>query len=113
MKIDIDIIDKIFADFKGEEILKVYSALRSRIGSGYHLMNDQYPRSVLYLARGSMTKFTEILLIDDPRDVIHEAEIESGETGHWFSISFDKIKELDGKKYEMPVTKYENDDLPF
>ena len=93
MKIDIDIIDKIFADFKGQDLIEVYKALRDRIASvpGYHLMSDQYPRSVLYLSDGNISKFRELLMIDDPRDVIQEAELKSGETGHWFSISFDKI----------------------
>lgn len=114
-----DIHNRIRIDFPNKEEAKEVEALLKRIvESGLNVGEGQFVRSVIFLANKNKEKLEQILNeCDDPRDVLHEAEIESGSLDHWFAIPFDEIKQLNGNKYsgdifkDTPTTK--DDGLPF
>ena len=84
-----DIVEKIRLDFPDleqrnfveQELIKLFKR-RLNVGS------DQLSRSILFLAKGDIVKFKELLDFDDPRDVLMEAEKQNGNPGHFFKEPF-------------------------
>lgn len=118
MTFPIDIERKIKIDFKSQEIEIVKALLKRKIEIGLNVGNDQFARSVIFLADKNLEKLKKILTeFDDPRDVVSEAELKSGALEHWFAIPFDGIEQLNGKRYNGDIFKQkkekEDDGLPF
>lgn len=102
-KLSKDILQKIKADFSVSEQKKVISILEKEITNGLNVPGDQFARSILFLSTGSLTKLqNDYLTIDDPRDVIMEAEEKAGNPGHWFGISFEEMRAFSQKKQIKP-----------
>ena len=118
MTFPIDIENKINSDFKPHEREFAKTLLEKIIEGGLNVSNDQFARSVIFLANKKIKKLEEILTTtDDPRDVVSEAETKSGALEHWFAIPFDEIEQLNEKPYCGEIFKEnkieEDDGLPF
>ena len=119
MVFPIDIEHKIKTDFKAQEIETVKALLKKMIEGGLNVGNNQFARSVIFLANKDLEKLKKIILAahDDPRDVISEAELKSGAFEHWFAIPFDEIEQLNGTCYNGDIFKQkkeeEDNGLPF
>ena len=113
MDIPIDIMDRLYQDYGEESMGEAFAILRSRWVPTYHITFTQAARSLLHLADGDLERLKALANYDDPRDIVMEAEEAAGNQGHWFSISFNEIAQLGGRKYTMPHRLPESDDLPF
>jgi hypothetical protein len=115
---DNDIIEKVKMDFNSNEIEDVYKLLKDSLSSGLNVGEGQFIRSVLFLSKGNIEQLKIILQnFDDPRDIVGEAEVESGNLGHWFAIPFNEIEQLNGELYDGSIFNQvdfaEDDGLPF
>ncbi len=117
MTFPIDIENRINSYFNPDERAIVKALLEKIIKGGLNVGNDQFARSVIFLANKNLEKLKEVLETDDPRDVVSEAEMKSGALEHWFAIPFDDIDQLNGKPYSGDIFKQkkeeEDDGLPF
>lgn len=113
-----DIHDRIRKDFQKEEIEEVENQLKKTVDIGLNVGENQFVRSVIFLANKNIEELKRILKsCDDPRDVLSEAEDKSGNLEHWFAIPFEEIEQLNGKKYSGEIFKQkeekEDNGLPF
>lgn len=113
-----DIHNRIRKNFQKEEVEAIENKLKKTIEIGLNVGENQFVRSVIFLANKNKEELERILnYFDDPRDVLLEAEEKSGNLDHWFAISFEEIEKLNGKKYSGDVFKEPEinagDELPF
>lgn len=95
MQIAEDIYEKIKKDFRPDEMDEVINLLKKTVGGGLNVGEGQFIRSLLFLANGNVQHLKKkISNMSDPRDIVGEAEMKSGDFGHWFSIPFDEIAQL-------------------
>jgi hypothetical protein len=111
-----DIIKKINADFKKEEVDEVIAIALDMFENISVVGGAQFVRSLLYLANGNLNVFKETIkrAKADPRDIVSEAEDMAGNQGHYFISSFDDIEkgiyddvwkpnEIDGNIVDTPI----------
>lgn len=117
IKLSKDIVSKITSDFSENEQELVIKLLIEQEQIGLNVPFHQFARSIIFLANGSLQDLKDkYLLIDDPREVISEAEIKAGRPGHWFSIPFDEIPTFVSPVEEQinyKIEKDADDGLPF
>lgn len=112
-----DIVLKITSDFSLDEQELVIGLLMEQEQIGLNVPFHQFVRSIIFLANGSLQDLkNKYLLIDDPRDVISEAEVKAGRPGHWFAMPFDAMSTFVSPVEEQTNYKIEkgfDDGLPF
>ncbi|WP_020534508.1 hypothetical protein [Lewinella cohaerens] len=90
-----DIVERVKRDFQKEEAAFIFDQISfgRRVKSIFY--TDSCIRAVVYLANGNVLEFCKILLRSyDYRDILMEAEQKSGNTGHYFHVSFDEIEKI-------------------
>lgn len=89
MKIPQDILDKVKEDYFDLEHQKVVSNFVIELyNTNWNVGHDQLCRSILFLLEGEIENLSRFSSIEDPRDVIMEAEKKAGNPGHYFINSF-------------------------
>lgn len=95
-----DIYKKIQTDFPANDIDAVKEVLLEAIAPALNVGEDQFVRSLVFLADKDIDELKRIVRdYGDPRDIIWEAEHRAGNQGHWFTIPFEQIEALKGGKY--------------
>lgn len=89
MKLPEDIIARINMDYTNQVIKKSVTEFIEKIYSQrWNVGNDQLCRSILFLMDGKSSKMADFENIDDPRDIIMEAERKAGNPNHYFLKPF-------------------------
>jgi hypothetical protein len=109
-----DIIEKIQRDFSRDIQKEAVDICKDIYSKDKNVGNEQSVRGALYLAKGEIAilkAYNQSLEKEDPRDVLEEAEIKAGNYGHYFSLSFDEIEELEKsvKRYCNRLAKEEEE----
>ncbi len=91
-----DIIRKIYADFKEVDLAEALAILARQYSDACIVGSAQFVRSLIFLSKGDLNFLKNYIVeMDDPRDVVTEAENAAGNPDHWFCISFDEIEKSD------------------
>ncbi|MBL7816977.1 MAG: hypothetical protein JNL70_18280 [Saprospiraceae bacterium] len=97
-----DIICKIHADFKEEDLAEAIAIFAFQYKNVGIVGSAQFVRSLIFLSKGDLNFLKNYILKNhDPREVVMEAENAAGNLGHWFGISFDEFDD-----YEKSVHSY-------
>ncbi len=109
-----DIVERIKRDFQEENAAFIFDQVSygRRMKSIFY--TDSCIRAVVYLANGNVLEFCKILLRScDYRDILMEAEEKSGNTGHYFHVSFDEVEKINLRiQQDLAQRAKEEDSLP-
>jgi hypothetical protein len=114
-----DIINKINNDFSKEHINEITALFEDIFLNISIVGGSQLVRSLLYLSNGNINLLKEYylpMMKADPRDVIMEAEENSGSQGHYFAFPFDEIEKGIDEESLKRLNEYNedyNDGLSF
>jgi hypothetical protein len=90
MKLPKDIKSKIDKNYSNQSQKDVIIEFIEKIYSQrWNVGNDQLCRSILFLMNGKSSKMADFENIEDPRDIIMEAEREAGNPNHYFLKPFE------------------------
>lgn len=78
MEISEQILKTLKSNFQDKNLATVETRIRELYNSKLNVGHDQLIKSILFLSQGSIEKFNSFFPIDDPRDIILEAQIASG-----------------------------------
>lgn len=94
MILPLGIVEKVHQDFEQSEIEIVLTTLTARFVEKKKSWTDNVIRAAVYLAKGDRVQLLDWLATDDSRTILIQAELQSGNYGHYFNLTFPEVDQL-------------------